>query len=366
MIALQQPTILLDCRWLGIGGAGRITELLLRGLGDSAPAGRWLLWGRPNMLAEFSWHGAQIVGTSSDPRNRLGQHSMSSIPRADLIVFMHQQRPLRNVASITLVYDTIPLRHGGNRLVRSAKRVFLQRVVSMSLNVLTVSEYSRRSIVHDLRVSPAKIEVLRLPFDQAFSERVADACGAVRPVDMALYVGGFRPHKNLPRLLEAFRATEFRSQGGRLVLVGGAKADVQTWCARLSGFDQTFTSFHAVRSQRDLETLFATALFLIQPSLEEGFGLPVWEAISCGLPVCASDGGALPEVVGDLADPFPATSTSAMTAAIDACAQRARSWSAADRASQVAAVRQAAPTLRDFAEQVLTVIGRHVEGIRVS
>jgi glycosyltransferase involved in cell wall biosynthesis len=102
--------------------------------------------------------------------------------------------------------------------------------------------------------------------------------------------------------------------------------------------------------------LYATSLFLVQPSLEEGFGLPAWEAISCGLPVCVSDGGSLPEVSRGFAEPFPAASVVAMSAAIDACAMAARRRTPDDAAAQSTAVRRQAPTVREFGLQFRAIV----------
>ena len=52
--------IVLDCRWLGLGGAGRVTELLLRELQASPPPGEWVLWGEPDRLAPFDFPGAAV------------------------------------------------------------------------------------------------------------------------------------------------------------------------------------------------------------------------------------------------------------------------------------------------------------------
>jgi len=135
--------------------------------------------------------------------------------------------------------------------------------------------------------------------------------------DVAIYVGRFAPHKNLHALIVAFQATRFRQQGGRLQLIGGSPREVAELQRSVSRRGLGWVTVEGVESQSELERLYASSRLLVMPSLEEGFGLPVWEAMTCGLPVCVSDGGALPEIARSVARPFPARSVSAMTAAID-------------------------------------------------
>lgn len=360
------PTVAVDCRWLGIGGPGRTTELLLRGLAVDPPDGRWLLWGRPDRAGPLAWPGAEVAPVADDPRSMLGQRHTFRVPTADLAVFMHQQRPLRRLPALTVIHDTIPLRHGGTPAIRRAKRAYLRRVAAVSERILTVSEYSRRSIVDHLGVSPDVVDVLRFPFDPEFVDRVAGhRRHAEAPADVALYVGNFLPHKNLSRLVKAFEATAFQAGGGRLVLAGGGAKDwVDDLVAGLTDGQRRFVSVVPDCSQAELERLFATSLFLVQPSLEEGFGLPAWEAMCCGLPVCSSDGGALPELVAaapaDMVTSFRATSVPGMTAALDECAVRARGRGPDDalRASEL--VRAGAPTVAAFGAQLRAIVEAQV------
>ena len=353
-----RPTVVLDCRWLGIGGPGRTTELLLRGLAEDPPGGRWVLWGPEAAIGPLAWPAAHIVSLSADPRPLLGQRHAGAVPVGDLVVFMHQVRPLRHVPSVTMIYDTIALRHGAGPLVRQMKRLFLRRSAFTTRRILTISEHSKASIVRDLGVREDRIHILRFPFDDAFVARVKQLRRALPRVDAALFVGGFLAHKNLPRLLRAFEATGFRREGGRLVLAGGTPAQTKVVADRLTPEQRRFTEVRLVSGQRDLDELFATSLFLVQPSLEEGFGLPAWEAMCCGLPVCASDGGALPEVVRGVARPFPAASTSAMAVALDDCAANARALTADNARSQSERLRQEAPTVADFGRQFRLIVER--------
>ena len=349
-------TVVLDCRWLGIGGPGRTTELVLRGLAADPGPDRWVLWGREPLIAPWAWPGAEVRPIEGDPRLLLGQRHAFEVPRGDFHVFMHQQRPLRSLPAATLVYDTIPLRHGSGGATVALKRAFMRRVARTSRVVLTISEHSEATIVRDLGVSADRVRILRFPFDDALADRVRRARERVAPMDAALFVGGFLPHKNLPRLLDAFGRTAFRREGGRLVLVAATGAQADRFLRGLDPGRREFVDVRHSCPQEELDELYAACRFLVQPSLEEGFGLPAWEALCAGLPVCVSDGGALPEVTRGFAEPFPASSVPAMTAALDACAARARAFDHDQAAAQSAALRSQAPTVADFGAQLTAAL----------
>lgn len=125
-----------------------------------------------------------------------------------------------------------------------------------------------------------------------------------------LYVGGLSPHKNLPRLIEAFAIGALHDVD--LVLVGDLKDVFLTHVPALKqavarlGLERRvhFTGFVP---DADLAHLYSRAYALVQPSLMEGFGLPPVEAMACGTPVLSSRAGSLPEVVagaGEFFDPL--------------------------------------------------------------
>jgi glycosyltransferase involved in cell wall biosynthesis len=161
--------------------------------------------------------------------------------------------------------------------------------------------------------------------------------------DAVLWVGRFAAHKNVDRLLAGFARTRFAATGGELVLVAD-RADART---RRALAERRGVTLQTDVSEDTLDELYATCRLLVMPSLEEGFGLPVWEAIACGLPVCVSDGGALPEIARGFVKPFPATSVDALAAAIDT--------SLADERDRTAPVR---PSLGEFAAELVATLER--------
>ncbi len=341
------------------GGPGRATELLLRGLGIVRPRHRFVLWGPPE-IETWAWPGTEVVTRESDPSRGRGQRDALAVPRCDLAVFMHQQRPLRPVPALTVIHDTIALHIAASALDRWLKRAFLRRAAAMSRAVITSTDYAKRCIQRDLGVDADRVSVLPLPADHELAQRVGDLRRHHPVVDRALFVGWFGPHKNLRRLLDAFPRSGFARAGGRLLLVGGSADETSRLLDQLGPTERRCVDIRSRCSQTELEHLFATSRFLVQPSLDEGFGLPAWEALTCGLPLCVSDGGSLPEVTYGLGTTFPATSTDAMVDALDRCAASARGApaDAADAASQAFLAK--APTLEGYGESFTRLVQAHI------
>ncbi|HEX2052395.1 MAG TPA: glycosyltransferase [Actinomycetota bacterium] len=357
--------IAIDCRWLDSGGAGRTTELMLRALRHSELEVEWLLWGRPALLQAHLWSGARVVPVSPDPRALRGQRSWFDVPDADLTVFLHQQRPLRRVRAFTLIHDTIPLRFGP-LAVRRAKRAFLRCVAARSERILTGSRFAARCIVEDLGVDERRITVVRWPGDRELADRVGTLRRTIEPQEAALYLGLLLPHKNVERLLEAFAGTGFRRSGGRLVLTGGSPAGVAALTARLSPEEREFVEVRPFSSQSEVERLLASVRFVVQPSLEEGFGLPAWEALCCGVPVCASTGGSLPEVTRGWADEFDPRSVEEMTEALDRTAMRARNRTPEEAELASAEFLAGTPSMPDLTRQLDEVFAASIPRARAA
>ncbi len=351
--ATAVPDVVLDCRWLDLWGAGRVTELLLNGLAADPPDRPWLLWG-PARVESWVWPGASVRVSERDPRMWRGQRARFELPPGRVVVFLHQQRPLARAPAVVMIHDTIQLRYGGGRAQRALRAAYLRRSAALSRQVVTISEYSRRCIERDLGVGVERVAVLPLPLDLEVADRVAARRRRSPVGDTALYVGRFAAHKNLGRLLAAFERTGFCAAGGRLILAGGRGAEVDDLDAGLTPRQRSFTRVRPWCDHDDLEELMAGARFLVQPSLEEGYGLPVVEAMASGVTVCVSDGGSLPEVTRGLVRPFPARSIDAMATAIDEAAARGGDRDREDRLAR--AIRAETPTPAEFARQFRQIV----------
>lgn len=340
----------MDCRWLGRGGAGRATELLLRGLQRLQPPGDWVLWG-PQSVAAFVWPGARCIKTRSNPLQFWGQRTLGNrLPSHDLALFMHQIRPWSTRPSVTLVHDTIPL-HFGNKAKRELRRIYLRAVCRGSRRVMTISGHSKRAIEEELRVSSGKVDVVEYPVDPEMSWRIRRQ--RERPaVPEVLYVGRFAPHKNLPTLIRAFQNSGTAHAGGRLRLIGGTPNDL-----RDLGNDPSVRENVLVQGmhlQVELERAYARASCVILPSLDEGFGFPPWEALAAGVPVAISWNVPFASKFDKLVIRFDPRRPDAIAAAIDAAsAGHPGNRSEEDVAAEIL---ERAPSVEDFGRRVVQIL----------
>jgi glycosyltransferase involved in cell wall biosynthesis len=187
--------------------------------------------------------------------------------------------------------------------------------------VITISDNSKRDIVTTYGVSPEKVDVTYLGVDlRRFNPSVApntlDATlakyGITKPYLLA--VGNLQPRKNLVRLIDAFVHLKRKRSDlpHSLVLVGKAtfRHDDVFKRVRDHGLDSRVI-FTGYVPDEDLAALYVGADVFVYPSLYEGFGLPVAEAMACGTPVLTSNRSSMPEVARDgavLVDPEAARS----------------------------------------------------------
>jgi alpha-1,3-rhamnosyl/mannosyltransferase len=221
----------------------------------------------------------------------------------------------------TMIYDTIPFRYPSMPKAAFLMRFYMKLVANRTDTIITCSGYSRRCIERDLAVQATKLSVIRLGIDPESTQRVARLRAASQASDFVLYVGADQPHKNLDRLIDGFTKSAFAKNGGRLVIVGVGPQGVSRLSPWVRGAQIRIESYV---SQEVLEGLLATTRLLIQPSMEEGFGLPLAEAIAADVPVIASIGGSLPEITQGQIPLFDPFSSRAISSAIDEAVHRGR------------------------------------------
>lgn len=182
--------------------------------------------------------------------------------------------------------------------------LLVRRSVARCLKVLTVSEHSKKDIVRLLHGEEQRVAVIPNGLDPQWIPRSLDPSFADRyglGQGFLLFVGNPRPHKNFLRVRQAFeKFIQEEPYEGKLVVVGLDRADG-------SGNVQDRLVFIPHCNDEALGLLYAGADLLAAPSLYEGFGLPVLEAMACGCPVLVGNRGALPEIVGEaglLVDPY--------------------------------------------------------------
>ena len=218
---------------------------------------------------------------------------------------------LPGVPQVTTILDVIyrrfPEAHAG--LLAYGMRVLVPLAARRSRRILTLSEAARRDIVEYLGVSPERVDVAYL--GPGIPDDVAPASDdeVRRRFDLGsepivLSVSAKRPHKNLERLLDAFGGLE---EQATLVVPGYETAFEDALRRHAEAAARGRVRFAGWVDEPTLDGLYRAATCFVFPSLAEGFGLPVLEALRRGVPVACSNASSLPEVAGDAAlyfDPY--------------------------------------------------------------
>lgn len=238
--------------------------------------------------------------------------------------FGSQTKP--HTPTVVTIYDVIPLlfpqsQKMGPRLLWPA---VLRHAGRAADHIITISEASKRDIVERLQVAPDKVTVTPLAVDT----RIKNEESQLRPkatlgearikstmTPYILFLSTLEPRKNVPALVRAYG--KIAGQIPHQLLIAGrpykGAGEIEWEIGRLRLLDRV-KLLGAVASSK-LADLYANASLFVLPSVYEGWSFPAQEAMSYGVPVIVSDGGALPEVVGEAGSvvPFSAGSIAART-----------------------------------------------------
>lgn len=172
-------------------------------------------------------------------------------------------------------------------------RLFLPILAKRLHVIFTPSEYMKQKVLKQLGAK--NVIVTPNGVDTAVFHPQAIQKTFQFPRKYILFVGSLQPRKNIMGLMEIWRTLKDEFKDTCLVIAGEAGHVFRA--VKFSG-DEKIRFVNYV-DETDLPGLYAQAELLVLPSFDEGFGLPAIEAMACGTPVIVSDGGALPEVVGD-------------------------------------------------------------------
>lgn len=216
--------------------------------------------------------------------------------------------PAESAAQVVTIHDLFFLSHP-ERTRAEIRRDYPVLAASHARRadaIITSSDHTRTLIVRKLGVDPARVHLCP---PGAPDWKTLGRAPNLPAGGYILFIGTLEPRKNLGVLLDAY-ARLVEARGGRvprLVIAGRATDGASEWVERMHRAPLSGLVDHrGYVALSDREQLFAGARLLVLPSLDEGFGLPVLEAMSAGVPVVASTGGSLPEVIGDagaLVDP---------------------------------------------------------------
>jgi len=320
------------CTWANRRGYGRFTRTLVRTMVAESPQHDYTLVVDQRTAAESDFPEAariEIVETSEQPTQAASAYGSrrardvwkmsATVARSRFDVFLFPTSysffpVFGKTPTVVVFHDAIAEQHPEFIFPRRRSRLMWKLKTWLALRradrLVTVSQNARQQISTVFRRPLAKIDAITEgPADCFQLLDTTNSRAAVlkrhrlpENVPLILYVGGISPHKNLDTLVRAARQVK---EPWHLVLVGDYSGDsffssyndVSELTQKLGLTERlTFTGYVP---DEDLSVLYNVATMLVLPSFGEGFGLPVIEAMACGLPVAVSNRGSLPEIVND-------------------------------------------------------------------
>ncbi len=358
-----------------VGGSEVYARELLRAIAEAKSDLELVVYTGPEgaeLLRAEPWAGAaEIVVAPVRSRSKLLRIAaeLTWLPRrakrdrVDLLHSLGTTAPLRCpmpsvVSVLDLIYEHFP--HTFPRASRAGLRALVPRAARAADRVIAISQAARQDVIATLGVAAERVDVVYLGLGQPSRVEPTAQDELARRFNLhdcpsLLTVSAALEHKNLPRLLEAFkRLRSVRQLDLVIVGRGGLEMDaLRTRAAQLGVADRV--RFTGWIDENDLEGLYARSDLFVYPSLMEGFGLPVLEAMARGLPVACSGVSAIAEVAGEAAQQFDPYDVESIAGAVGALLD--------DRARRDSLVERGYERCRDFswercALDTLEVYGR--------
>jgi len=213
---------------------------------------------------------------------------------------------LTGVPTVFSLYDLSLIKY---RQTHPKERVwlfdyFIKSRLPFARHILTISEFIRQEIIDELKVPAAMVTAVPLAQDPIFTPARSEDIHNVRqtyglPGSYLLFVGSLEPRKNIDLLIDALSMAKTDIP---LVLAGWEGWGEKLWLEKLKNkklAKRIYFTGHV--PDTDLKAVYSGAQALVYPSLYEGFGLPIVEAMACGCPVICSNAASMPEVAGNAA-----------------------------------------------------------------
>lgn len=240
--------------------------------------------------------------------------------QSNLIYSPLPEAPLYNKCRyVVMCHDLIPLRFPRRSPLTNYFRFVVPQVLKQAQHIICNSEATATDIISYYGIDARKITPILLAYDvDRFYPHSKDNLNVVPDHPYFLYIGRHDPYKNLAGLITAF--AKIKHHCDCYLYIAGSTDPRFTPALKQQVSELNLTErvkFLDYISDRELPILLSNAMALVLPTLWEGFGLPVLEAMACGTPVITSNLASLPEVTGDaaiLVNPYRiAEITAAMT-----------------------------------------------------
>ncbi|QPH38357.1 glycosyltransferase family 4 protein [Pedobacter endophyticus] len=303
----QQKIIVIDCRMISMSGIGTYLQHIIPGIIKSKKFTVHCLG--YSELANYEWADKVTVKLMKAKILSIAEQLELpfAIPKCDIFWSPNWNVPLlpiKAVSRLATIHDVYHLANAEkfSPVLIMMVKIFMKRL-AIYPKLVTVSEFSKREICRLTNVPTAKIEVIPLAPKEVQISTVRSGLAT----NYILYVGNVKPHKNLRLALEAFQ--RLSQEELSFVIVG-----------KRDGFITNDTSFGdlikelgakikftGIVDDDRLAEYYKNATLFLFPSLYEGFGLPILEAMEANIPIIASNAASIPEVGGELVHYFDPT-----------------------------------------------------------
>jgi len=315
--------LVIDARRILDFGIGTYIRSLIHALGEIDHENRYTIVSNPAGLSEL----AGLPANFTTAINKRSEHT--ALDHVAFPVFLRGLSPdlvhiplnrvpmLMSRPYVVTVHDMANLlfEQETSNARMQLRRYRFRRGLLRADRVIAVSEATRRDVENVLGVPATRIRRVYNAPDPRFFAPVANGPGQDRTLERyqihypyLLYAGAIRPHKNIPRLVEAFAVVRDQLSGHatykdlRLVIIGDTISQYPSVRqAVIKSRVEQAVRFLGFVPFATLRRFYESAAAFVFPSRYEGFGLPPLEAMACGAPVIASNVSSLPEVVGDAA-----------------------------------------------------------------
>ncbi len=319
--------IVIDARELRTS-SGRYVERLLHYLQQTDQQHRYSVLLKPNDLAGWQPTNPNFTKVSCPHKEftfdeQLGLRGQIRQLKPDLVHFAFPQQPTSySGRTVTTIHDLTTLRFTNPdkpplvfKLKQKIYSRVIKRAVRKSVQVITGSQFVKNDVALFAGINPTKITVT---YEAA--EAIPEPPEPLKQLhnqQFIMYVGRPTPHKNLERLIEAFRQLQAQHPNLLLVLAGKQDANYRRLAEIVQKANMNHVVFTGFVSQGQLRWLYENCAAYVFPSLSEGFGLPGLEAMIHGAPVVSSNATCLPEIYGGAAHYFDPLDVTAMADAIN-------------------------------------------------
>ena len=313
----------IDARFFGsIGkGLGRYTQKLIENLESIDRENHYFIFLRRENWDKYQPRSQNFTKVLADVpwytlREQVQMPKIFERCGLDLVHFPHFNVPVAYKGKfVVTIHDLILFRYPTRRastlsapayfLKKKAYHKVINRAVRNSEKIIVVSEHTKKDVLENFKINPNKVVVTYEGVDMTEKllvespETVLQKYGIIRPY--ILYVGNAYPHKNLDRLVLAFKEVVKKHSGLNLVLAGNEDYFYKQLNKFVTANSISNVIFPGHIDEDHLPTVYREAKLYIFPSLYEGFGLPPLEAMAKNVPVASSNASCLPEILGNAA-----------------------------------------------------------------